>query len=66
MWSALLDELKAAGDVAADVPTGLSRLTLFGAMNSAVEWFDPERGSLDAFADAIVRQFWTGLRGDLR
>jgi AcrR family transcriptional regulator len=66
MWSALLDELKSAGEVAADLPTGLSRLTLFGAMNSAVEWFDPERGSLDAFADAIVRQFWTGLRGDLR
>jgi len=63
MWSGLLDEFKAEGELAADVPVGLSRLTLFGSMNSAVEWFDPERGNLDSFADAIVRQFWVGLCG---
>jgi AcrR family transcriptional regulator len=61
MWSALLQELKASGELAADTPIGLSRLTLFGAMNSAVEWFDPQRGSLDSFAEAITRQFWSGL-----
>ncbi len=61
MWSDLLAELTARGELAPDTPIGLSRLTLFGAMNSAVEWFDPDRGSLDAFAEAITRQFWSGL-----
>ena len=42
-------------------PDSLSRLMLFGAMNSAVEWFDPERGSLDSFTESITRQFWSGL-----
>jgi AcrR family transcriptional regulator len=61
MWSELLGELRESGALAPDVPIGLSRLTLFGAMNSAVEWFDVERGELDSFAETITRQFWSGL-----
>ena len=61
MWSRLLGELKASGELASDVPVGLSRLALFGAMNSAVEWFDRDRGNLDMFAEAVTRQFWSGL-----
>jgi len=63
MWSALLEGLRASGDVAPAAPVGLSRLMLFGAMNSSVEWFDPQRGSLDDFASAIADQFWDGLGG---
>jgi hypothetical protein len=36
----------------------LHRLTLFGAMNSSVEWFDTERGNLDELAEVITTQFW--------
>jgi len=61
MWSELLGELREAGALADDTPIGLSRLMLFGAMNSAVEWLDLERGELDGFAGAITRQFWSGL-----
>ena len=60
MWTGLLDELATRGEIATDTPIGLSRLILFGAMNSSIEWFDAERGSLDAFAEAITRQFWSG------
>ena len=59
-WSSLLRELQHAGSIASDVDINVVRLALFGAMNSSVEWFDPERGALDRFADAIARQFWTG------
>ena len=59
-WTSLLRELQRAGSIAADVDINVIRLALFGAMNSSVEWFDPERGALDRFADAIARQFWTG------
>jgi AcrR family transcriptional regulator len=61
MWTERLAGLKASGDLAGDVSVGLSRLVLFGAMNSAVEWFDPARGNLDDFSEAITRQFCTGL-----
>jgi len=61
MWSELLRELKAKREVRQETPIGLSRLALFGAMNSSIEWFDPARGSLDTFAEAISGQFWSGL-----
>ena len=57
-WNRLLrDTVDGAG--ARELP--LVRLLLFGAMNSSVEWFDAERGELDAFAETITRQFWSGL-----
>ena len=61
MWSELLRELKTNHELGPRTPIGLSRLALFGAMNSAIDWFDPERGSLDTFAEAITTQFWSGL-----
>lgn len=62
MWTGLLGELVAAGELAADTTVGLSRLILFGAMNTSIEWFDPDRGSLDTLATVIARQFWSGFR----
>ena len=53
-WTGLLAELDLA------TPVGLSRLTLFGAMNTTVEWFDVDRGNLDELAEVITRQFWEG------
>lgn len=61
MWTALLEALRASGDLSDDTPVGLARLSLMGAMNSSVEWFDPERGQLDALAGVVARQFWTGM-----
>lgn len=61
MWADLLTDLQSAGHVAPDAHTGLSRLALFGAMNFAVEWFDPDRGNLDQLAEVITRQFWSGV-----
>ena len=51
-WTHLLSDLNLI-----DQP-GLHRLTLFGAMNSSVEWFDTERGNLDELAEVITTQFW--------
>ncbi|MEM9464652.1 MAG: TetR/AcrR family transcriptional regulator [Actinomycetota bacterium] len=53
-WTDLLRDLDLV------TPVGLSRLTLFGAMNTTVEWFDVDRGNLDELADVITRQFWEG------
>ncbi len=62
MWVELFDGLGREGEISDDVDLGLSRLALFGAMNFAVEWFDPARGNLDALVDSISRQFWSGVR----
>lgn len=61
MWTELLEELIASGEIDPTTPVGLSRLTLFGAMNTTVEWFDLERGNLDELAAVIANQFLTGV-----
>ena len=60
-WTALLEDLVASGELVPDIAVGLTRLTLFGAMNTSIEWFDVERGTLDELSAVIARQFWTGL-----
>ena len=64
MWSELLAELVAEGALSPDTTVGLCRLILFGAMNTSIEWFDLDRGSLDTLADVITRQFWSGFRAE--
>jgi len=61
MWTELLEELAARREIAIDTPIRLSRLILFGAMNSTFDWFDPERGDVDGVARTITRQVWLGL-----
>lgn len=61
LWTDLLTDLQHGGEIASDIPLGLSRLALFGSMNFAVEWFDPARGNLDELVDVIARQFWNGV-----
>ncbi len=60
-WTELLADMQADGQIAPAVDVHVARLILFGAMNSAVEWFDPGRGNLDRFAAAITQQFWNGV-----
>lgn len=60
-WTELLGELQSAGRIHPDIDVNVTRLVLFGAMNSSVEWFDARRGNLDRFAAAITRQFWNGV-----
>lgn len=61
MWNDLLTDLQHRGEIASDISLGMTRLALFGAMNFAVEWFDPDRGNLDELVDIISRQFWQGV-----
>lgn len=60
-WTGLLDELADAGALAAGVSIPLARLMLIGAMNATVDWFDPDRSSLDHLAEQMTSQFWTGV-----
>jgi len=57
-WTALLEEIAPRLD---DDGLRLTRLTLFGAMNSTLQWFDPAEGALDDLAARIVSTVWNGL-----
>lgn len=60
-WSRLLAEI--APRLSND-ERRLVRLALFGAMNSAVQWFDASEGSVDDLAQTIVRTLWLGLSSE--
>lgn len=64
MWTELLMELQQERQIRRSVDIGLCRLVLFGAMNSSVEWFHPERGNLDRLATTIATQLWQGISTD--
>ncbi len=58
LWTTLLTQLTPGLDSDA---RRLTRLALFGAMNSAVQWFDPTEGAVDDLAATIVDTLWNGL-----
>ena len=61
LWTTLLDDLVTSGVLTPDTAVGPARLMLLGGMNASVEWFDPQRGSLDDLAGLITRQTLYGL-----
>ncbi len=60
-WRELLQMARAAGAVDPRRDLGLSRMLLFGALNWSVEWYDPEKGSLDDFVREAAETFLHGI-----
>ena len=61
--SELVGQAAADGDLRADIDPGLTSRLLFGAVNSIIEWYRPERGAHGAeLADAMIRMTFDGLR----
>jgi TetR/AcrR family transcriptional regulator, cholesterol catabolism regulator len=48
IWRGLVAELAEAGLLRDDVDPSLGRMLAVGALNSCAEWWDPDRGSIDA------------------
>lgn len=58
-WGELLEEI---APPRSDRSTTVARLMLLGAMNSSLEWYDPQGSqSIDRLAADIVGQFWHGF-----
>lgn len=57
-WTALIAELAPHLDSNA---VQLARLVALGAMNSTLQWFDPDRGDLPALAQRLGALLWHGL-----
>jgi AcrR family transcriptional regulator len=66
VWRALFEEARTRGEIAPDLDLHAARLLIIGALNSAPEWWNPRRVSLEdmvATALAITRR-GLGLEGD--
>jgi hypothetical protein len=63
LWRGLLLEARASGAIAPDVDLRTFRLFLLGAMNGALEWFDPTRKSIERLARDLSRYLLHGVRG---
>jgi AcrR family transcriptional regulator len=48
IWRVLIAELDGAGQLRSDVDPAVARMIVLGALNWAAEWWDPERGPIDA------------------
>ncbi|MBV1925686.1 MAG: TetR/AcrR family transcriptional regulator [Rhodobacteraceae bacterium] len=60
-WDTLFTGLQAKGGLRHDLDIRRFRLMLIGALNATLEWFDPDRGSPDALADAYADIFLDGI-----
>jgi TetR/AcrR family transcriptional regulator, cholesterol catabolism regulator len=62
VWRGLVSDLADAGQLRDDVEAGTGRMFVLGALNSAAEWWDPERGSLDDFIKSAQSMVLHALR----
>ena len=60
-WRRMLQEARAAGEIHPDRDLALARMFLFGALNWSVEWYDPEKGSLEDFVREAAETFLHGI-----
>jgi AcrR family transcriptional regulator len=63
IWRRLVNDLARSGELRDDLDLYVAQMLVFGALNWAVEWWDPRRGSLEtivANAQSFVRH---GLSG---
>jgi TetR/AcrR family transcriptional regulator, cholesterol catabolism regulator len=58
IWRKLINDLARSGGLGADLDLYIAQMLVLGALNWAVEWWDPRRGALDALvanAQSFVR-----------
>ena len=57
----MLREAREVGEIHPGRDLALARMFLFGALNWSVEWYDPEKGTLDDFAREAAQTFLHGI-----
>lgn len=61
-WDALLRRARERGALRADADPHTARLLVIGALNAALEWFEPARGGAGELAARYADLLWRGLR----
>ena len=62
LWDSILKRGRETGHFTNDADLDAARLMIIGALNATLDWFDPERGSVDALADRYTDLLWSGLQ----
>jgi TetR/AcrR family transcriptional regulator, cholesterol catabolism regulator len=70
VWRGLVEVAAEAGALAEGLNPGLGRMLVLGALNFTPQWFDPDRGGLEAVVETmqrfVVHALTRGLPADLR
>ncbi|HEY5856472.1 MAG TPA: TetR/AcrR family transcriptional regulator [Aldersonia sp.] len=61
LWSALFHDAQEAGEIDPAVDPGVARMLIIGAMNWAVEWWRPERGSIELLIETTQHMLVAGF-----
>lgn len=61
LWDRLLTEAAEAGVLRSGMPVPLVRQYLVGALNWPVDWYNPRRGSFEAFAAQMTALVFQGI-----
>jgi AcrR family transcriptional regulator len=61
LWKKLLREAQDTGDIRGDLNLSVVRMMVMGAMNWAVEWYDPDRGPAEDIARDFIAMVMEGL-----
>ena len=61
VWRRLVNDMARSGELRADLDLYIAQMLVLGALNWAVEWWDPRRGSLDS----VVANAQSFVRGGL-
>src|ERR1700739_1548814 len=67
VWRRLINDMARSGELRADLDLYVAQMLVLGALNWAVEWWDPRRGSLDSVvsnAQSFVRHGLAGQSSD--
>ena len=59
-WAQLVLKARQAGEIRQDLDPFTLRMTILGALNWSLEWFDPDRFSTERFAKDVVEIIFDG------
>ena len=59
-WASLLEAAQRDHEISMDIDLSSARMFLIGALNWAVEWYHPSKGSVDQLADQCFSLFFDG------
>ena len=60
-WRALFRQAQTTGELRADLDAKVMELFVVGAINWTGEWYDPRRGSFDAFCEQLLEIIFDGI-----
>lgn len=62
LWQGLLEDLRAEGQLRAEVDLAICRVMIMGSVTNMQAWFNPRKGSVEKVAEKVCNVFFEGVR----